>query len=62
VIDIQQAIGSDIAMVLDECVPYPSPYDYVKASIALTTRWARRCLEAKREFFIPGCDLLGKAD
>ena len=30
VIEIQRALGSDIAMVLDECIPYPSPYDYVK--------------------------------
>ena len=49
VMEIQTVLGSDIAMVLDECVPYPSPYEYVKTSIALTTRWAKRCLEAKQE-------------
>src|SRR5512142_1687822 len=32
VIEIQRALGSDIAMVLDECVPYPSAYEYVKSS------------------------------
>ena len=32
VIEIQRALGSDIAMVLDECIPYPSPYEYVKSS------------------------------
>ena len=48
-VEIQRTLGSDIAMVLDECVPYPSPYDYVKTSSSLTTRWARRCLEASQE-------------
>jgi queuine tRNA-ribosyltransferase len=49
VMDIQRLLGSDIAMVLDECIPYPSPYDYAKGSIGLTTRWAKRCLEDRRE-------------
>jgi queuine tRNA-ribosyltransferase len=49
VVEIQRALGSDIAMVLDECVPYPSPYEYVKASASLTFRWARRSLEERRE-------------
>jgi queuine tRNA-ribosyltransferase len=47
VMEIQNALGSDIAMVLDECIPYPSSYEYTKASIQLTTRWAKRCLELK---------------
>jgi len=46
--EIQRILGSDIAMVLDECVPYPSPHDYVRASTRLTTRWAERCLKARR--------------
>jgi queuine tRNA-ribosyltransferase len=41
--DIQAALGSDIAMVLDECVPYPCEYDYAAKSAELTARWARRC-------------------
>ena len=49
VMEIQTVLGTDIAMVLDECVPYPSSYEYVKTSISLTARWARRCLEAKQE-------------
>lgn len=49
VMEIQTTLGTDIAMVLDECVPYPSSYEYVKKSISLTTRWAKRCLEANRE-------------
>jgi queuine tRNA-ribosyltransferase len=45
---IQAALGSDIAMVLDECVPYPCEYDYAAKSAELTARWARRCREWKR--------------
>lgn len=41
--EIQAAFGSDIAMVLDECVPYPCEYDYAAQSAELTTRWAKRC-------------------
>ncbi len=40
---IQSALGSDIAMAFDECVENPSPYDYVKASCDRTTRWLARC-------------------
>jgi queuine tRNA-ribosyltransferase len=49
VMEIQRVLGPDIAMVLDECVPYPSAYEYVKTSMERTSRWARRCLEARRE-------------
>jgi queuine tRNA-ribosyltransferase len=49
VLEIQRALGSDIAMVLDECVPYPSPYEYVKISMERTNRWAKRTLEVRRE-------------
>ncbi len=49
VMEIQRVLGSDIAMVLDECIPYPSPYDYVKASMERTSRWAKRCLQVRRE-------------
>lgn len=45
VVDIQRTLGSDIMMVLDECPPYPSSYDYAKESNELTLRWARRCKE-----------------
>ena len=43
--EIQAALGSDIAMVLDECVPYPCEYDYAAKSAELTARWAKRCRE-----------------
>ena len=48
VIEVQENIGADILMCLDECVPYPSSYEYTKSSVELTSRWARRCKEAKK--------------
>ncbi len=42
-VEIQACLGSDIAMVLDECPPHPSSKDVIATSLALTTRWARRC-------------------
>lgn len=42
-IEIQKDLGSDIMMVLDECVGYPAKYEYIKKSVDLTTRWAKRC-------------------
>ncbi|MDB6080707.1 MAG: queuine tRNA-ribosyltransferase [Akkermansiaceae bacterium] len=41
--EIQAALGSDIAMLFDECPPYPCDQKYAETSLALTTRWARRC-------------------
>jgi queuine tRNA-ribosyltransferase len=46
VIGIQRNLHSDIMMVLDECVPYNTPYDYTARSIELTTRWALRSRQA----------------
>ena len=46
-IAIQEALGSDIMMCFDECPPSPADFDYVKKSLEMTTRWARRCKEAK---------------
>ncbi|WP_035172808.1 tRNA guanosine(34) transglycosylase Tgt [Caldanaerobius polysaccharolyticus] len=43
---IQNALGADIIMALDECVPYPADYEYVKRSMELTLCWAKRCKEA----------------
>ena len=40
--DIQANLGSDISMVLDECLSYPVPRDIAEASVARTARWARR--------------------
>ena len=49
-IDIQEKLGSDIAMSFDECIPWPADYNYVKKSTERTLRWAKRGLDAhKRE-------------
>jgi len=45
-IRIQESIGSDIAMSFDECIPYPSTYEYTKDSTERTIRWAKRGKEA----------------
>jgi len=47
--EIQATLGSDIAMVLDECVPYPCEYDYAAKSADRTARWAKRCRLWKEE-------------
>ena len=41
--EIQATLGSDIAMVLDECPPWPCEYDYAAKSLEMTHRWAQRC-------------------
>ena len=41
---IQSLLGSDIAMVFDECPPYPCDYSYAKNSMHLTHRWLDRCI------------------
>ncbi|MGE4293122.1 MAG: tRNA guanosine(34) transglycosylase Tgt [Desulfovibrio sp.] len=46
VVSIQQNLGSDIMMVLDECVGYGADREYTARSLERTTRWARRCREA----------------
>lgn len=48
-VEIQESLGADIIMALDECTPYPADRDYARASMELTKRWALRCKEAKRE-------------
>lgn len=45
-IEIQQALGSDIIMVFDECIPYPASRDYVVDSTERSMRWAQRCKQA----------------
>jgi queuine tRNA-ribosyltransferase len=47
VVQIQEALGSDIAMVLDECIPHDANREYVRDSTARTIRWAERCLRAR---------------
>ena len=44
--NVQEALGADIAMAFDECIPYPADFDYAKKSTERTSRWAKRCLDA----------------
>ena len=41
-VDIQAQLGSDIAMVLDECLEHPASHDRARESLERTLRWARR--------------------
>jgi queuine tRNA-ribosyltransferase len=46
--EIQLALGSDIAMVLDECIETPAPRDIAEAAVRRTSQWAKRA----REYFL----------
>jgi queuine tRNA-ribosyltransferase len=46
-VEVQENLGADICMAFDECVPYPSSYEYTGKSVGLTSRWARRCRDYK---------------
>lgn len=45
-IEIENALGADVIMAFDECVPYPCDYETAKAAVERTTRWAKRCKAA----------------
>lgn len=46
---VQEALGSDIMMCLDTCIPYPATRDEVVRATGLTGRWARRSRAAQRD-------------
>lgn len=46
-VEIQETIGSDIHMVLDECTPYPATSESAAQSMRRSMRWARRCRAAR---------------
>jgi len=46
--EIQLALGSDIAMVLDECIETPAPRNIAEAAVKRTTHWAKRA----RQYFL----------
>ena len=63
VIDMQRIFGVDIAMILDECIPYPAEKKYAEKSTLMTLRWAERTkdyLKNKRIFFIRGISPIDK--
>ncbi len=45
-VEIQNCLGADIIMSLDQCIAYPAKKDEAKKALELTTRWAGRCKEA----------------
>jgi queuine tRNA-ribosyltransferase len=48
-VDVQLALGSDIMMVLDECLPYPASHEAARQSMLRTVRWAEQSFEHYRE-------------
>jgi queuine tRNA-ribosyltransferase len=46
-LEMQRIIGSDIMMVLDQCIPATAPYAQAQLAMELTHRWARRALHAR---------------
>lgn len=47
--EVQMALGSDIAMAFDECAPYPCSRKYALEAMERTTRWARRCITSHQK-------------
>ena len=47
-VEIQEALGSDIMMCLDECIPYPAARKEAEAPLGRTARWAARCKSSRR--------------
>ena len=56
-VEIQDLLDADVAMVLDECTPFPVERDQAAESMARTMRWAERCKSAFRAR--PGYGLFG---
>jgi queuine tRNA-ribosyltransferase len=47
IVEVQEHLGADICMCLDECVAYPSTHEYTREAVERTTKWAARCKAAK---------------
>ena len=54
--EIQKNLGSDICMVLDECIPYPCEKKACRDSVERTIRWAKRCFDAYHNLGLPQLD------
>ncbi|MBQ7607612.1 MAG: tRNA guanosine(34) transglycosylase Tgt [Desulfovibrionaceae bacterium] len=57
VLGIQRNLGSDIMMVLDECVPFGADYAYTRDSMQLTCRWAKRSVRERERLYGEGISL-----
>ncbi len=51
-VETQLGFGSDIMMILDECVPYPASQEATRRAVKLTAQWGRRA----REHFLANCE------
>ncbi len=49
VMDTERAIGADIIMAFDECIPYPCDYEYARKSVETTYKWLKRCVKRLEE-------------
>lgn len=47
-VSIQEQLGADCIMCLDECPPHDAPLERLQAAVDRTTAWARRCRDAQR--------------
>ena len=47
-VEIQEALGADIILCLDECTPYPAGHGEAERSMQLTLNWSRRCRDSRR--------------
>jgi len=47
-VKIQEQLGADCIMCLDECPPHDAPTEKMQSAVDLTTRWARRCRDAQQ--------------
>ncbi|WP_437231228.1 tRNA guanosine(34) transglycosylase Tgt [Planctomicrobium sp. SH661] len=45
---IQEDLGADVIMCLDECPPHDAPLERLQAAVDRTTRWAQRCRDAHK--------------
>src|SRR5436190_5343755 len=57
--EVQNALGSDIALAFDECTPFHAEREYTERSMHRTHRWLERCVEWQREHAPPGQVLYG---
>lgn len=57
---MQHAIGADILMVLDHCIPSTADHATARAAMERTTRWAQRSLEAHQQFQASGSDSVSR--
>ncbi len=58
-VDIQRSLNSDIAMCLDQCIPFPASEAEAEAALKRTSHWADRCASHWQTFPASGSALFG---